>query len=184
MRFPTVRDLFDAFPTALDDIGVEASDETSLAFLARMLSEQALVRGLSFCAYLLPRREAVWWGCQCLRQLNTISPQEAACLGVAEAWVRDPEEARRKEAVELANKMSTRLAATWAAFAAAWAGGTVDGAGGYSIPVPAHSTAQAIRAALILGAHGLPEASRMIIQARWLEGGMKLAAGSGETSIR
>ena len=68
LRFPTVADLYDAFPAAQDDVGIEPSGEPSLTFLRALVAREAWIRH-SFCAYLLPRREAVWWGCQSVRRI-------------------------------------------------------------------------------------------------------------------
>jgi hypothetical protein len=48
----------------------------------------------------------------------------------------------------------------------------------------AHSTAQAIRIGLIMGSFQLPEKTRIALQARWLEGGIKLARGEDANTLR
>jgi hypothetical protein len=184
IRFQTVKDLFDAFPTARNDIAVEGSEEPSLSFLSRMLNEPSLKPGLAYCAYLLPRREAVWWGCQCLRQLETLKPADTAGIAIAEDWVRDPTEEHRQLALRRAETMDKVAATTWILFATGWAGGVLSPAPGVSVPMAAHSTAQAIRIGLIMGSFQLPEKTRIALQARWLEGGIKLARGEDANTLR
>ena len=67
LRFPTVSDLYGAFPTAKDDVGTDPGNEPPLTFLQSLVEKESWDKAVSFCAYLLPRREAVWWGCQSLR---------------------------------------------------------------------------------------------------------------------
>ena len=64
LRFETVRDLLEAFPIAEPLIEVEPSDEPSLQFLEGLVAREDWDRAVGFCAFLLPRREAVWWGCR------------------------------------------------------------------------------------------------------------------------
>ena len=96
LRFETVRDLLEAFPIAERLIEVEPSDEPSLRFLEGLVARDDLDRAVGFCAFLLPRREAVWWGCRTVRALvSAPSREEDAVISSAEAWVRQPEDERR-----------------------------------------------------------------------------------------
>ena len=65
------------------DIEAKPSDQSPVAYLPR---PGAAVRRpttrIAFCAYLLPRREAVWWACQCVRALIGRSrPKTTGCAG-------------------------------------------------------------------------------------------------------
>src|SRR6184192_1446688 len=70
LRFATARQVFEAFPTASSDIEAKPSDTEPLAFLQSLLRGPTPEDAVSFCAYLLPRREAVWWACRCIRALE------------------------------------------------------------------------------------------------------------------
>src|SRR5690349_7123852 len=109
LRFATLRDLYEAFSTAQDDIQEEPNDLPLLAFLQSLKESQAWERAISLCAYMLPRREAVWWGCQSLRRMIQLTPAEADLLAVAEAWVREPDEERRHAALQLGGEADSRL---------------------------------------------------------------------------
>ncbi|PNG26090.1 hypothetical protein CR492_09550 [Methylocella silvestris] len=175
LRFATAQDLYEAYPTARSDIGVAANAAPSLDFLAALSSGDALKAALSFCAYLLPRREAVAWGCQCLRQWSGLNASDEARLAASEAWVREPEERNRRRALDLAERSDIKDASTWIAFAAGRAGGQISIDGEHFTPMPQYATAQAVRIALILaGAAGSFEA-RAEIQRRWLELGLRIA---------
>ncbi|HXW72968.1 MAG TPA: hypothetical protein VEK34_16355 [Methylocella sp.] len=157
-RFPTVRDLYDAFPTAADDVGIPASDEGCMAFLRSLTTNAAWNSAISLCAYILPRRQAVWWGSQSLRSVRRqFSQAEAATLDAAEDWVREPDETHRRAALELGSRADAGLPATWMALAAGWSGGSVvPPEYGYVRPPP-EQTARAVRAGLFIAIAGIPQ---------------------------
>jgi hypothetical protein len=150
LRFATARDVFEAFPTAREDITTPPAEVEPTAFVKTLATGETPEDAIGFCAYMLPRREAVWWACQCLRTLDPSPPaEEAAAIEVAETWVREPEEHRRRAALRLTNAADQRAPATWAAFAAAWSGGSMV-EGEHPVPAPPHLTAKAVRAAVLI----------------------------------
>ncbi len=180
LRFVTAGDLLDAFPTAAIDIGVtEPREAQSADFVRRLTGRGDFRAALSFCAYLLARREAVWWGCQSLRESGDPRPGEKAMIEAAESWVRTPDEDRRRLALDLAEKGDTSLAGCWVCFGAGWAGGTIKVDAERSVPVAPHSTAQAVRVGMILAADRLAREDRNAILQRWVEAGVQLAEAGG-----
>jgi len=184
LRFATVKDLFEAYPTARGDTGVSAEAEASLAFLRRMLNERTPQPGLAYCAYLLPRREAVWWAAQCLRLTETLAAVDTANLAAAEDWVRDPSEAKRQDLVAKSEALNKDRASTWVVLAAAFSGGNFSPTSGVTVPVTGHATAQAVRTGLILGSFQLPAERQTMLQSRWLEGGIKLAGSDSPEALK
>jgi hypothetical protein len=148
LRFSTARGVFDAFPTASEDIGTPATDDSPVAFLSALAKGPTPEDALTFCAYLLPRREAVWWACQCLRALLAKpNASEAALVHSAEAWVREPEDHVRRAALGAGEAGSRNSPATWVALAAGWSGGSM--ARDHHVPCPPHLTAKAVRIAIL-----------------------------------
>jgi Family of unknown function (DUF6931) len=178
VRFNTVRDLYDAFETAEEDVGKPASDSHSLEFLRMLKRDGDWSAAISFCAYLLPRRAAVAWGCRALRK---VLPREAAdedkALAFAEAWVEEPQELQRRKALALGNQSNMRVATTWLALAAGWSGGSVVPVESGHIPATAEQTARAIRGALLMARARLPSAAADGILSSWIEDGIRLAKG-------
>ncbi len=156
LRFATARDLYEAFPTARDDVGVDASEEPSLAFIELLASMQVWDAAISFCAYLLRRREAVWWGCQSLRRMIQLTPDESDLLAVAEDWVREPDEEHRWAALDSARMADTLLPVTWMALAAGWSGGSIIRPQHARIAPAPEQTARAVRAGLMIGITRVP----------------------------
>jgi hypothetical protein len=174
-RFLTARDLYEAFPIAADDVGVEANDEGAIAFLQELIEKKNWDAAISYCAYLLPRREAVWWACQSLRRIQPHrGPQDTRAIELAEAWVREPEEDRRLSALSFGTEGDHRAPATWMALAAGWSGGNVMPDHGYAHAMP-EQTARAIRAGLLGAMAWVPTDTMASVLKPCLEEGIELA---------
>lgn len=150
LRFTTARQVFEAFPPALDDIEAEPSDIEPVGFLKGLLDGQTPEDAIGFCAYMLPRREAVWWACQCIRAGGAkLEKADTELLEIAEAWVNEPEEERRLAANQAGMAAVKKGPAAWAALAAAWSGGSLTPEPQQPVPPPPYLTAQAVRAAVL-----------------------------------
>ena len=177
LRFETVRDLFAAFPIAEHVLTLEPSDDPSLDFLASLTSSGEHDKAVGFCAFLLPRREAVWWGCRSVRKfVPKRSLDEEEGIRVAEEWVQEPDEERRRIALELGVRYSTKLATTHLAAAAGWAGRTFSIGAGDPIPIQPHQTALAVRSAILIAACRVSLADRPDLMQSCLDDGAKIAS--------
>jgi hypothetical protein len=180
-RFTTARDLFAAFPTAAKDIGAEPTGEAPLAFAAAQAAAGKEMAAIAFCAYLLERRKASWWACQAMRGLPSApTPHELRALEAAEKWVRQPDEAFRTAAYDVACAGDKRSPATFVAYAAGFAGPSLKLASAKApeallIRVAPELTAQSVRAAFLLAGARLPLAQKSDYLRRWLDQGMRLA---------
>lgn len=163
-RFATARDVFDAFPTAADDIEAAPADVLPLAFLDDLAKSRTPEDAISFCAYLLPRLEAVWWGCSCVRgmadEAGRAEIEQDPAYRVAEAWVRDPRETRRLEAMRAGLAGSRADACAWLALGAGWSGGDMADNPQAPVLAPPYLTAKAIRAAVLIGLARNPTVAR------------------------
>ena len=178
VRFSTVHDLFEAYPLARYDVGKAAPDKLSLDFLQEAADAGNWHQAVSFCAYLLPRRVAVAWGCRSLRQMfDHFDGNEGRSLGVAETWVRQPDEQTRNKALAVGNANDPEQPATWLALAAGWSGGSVVPAEFAPVEAKPDQTARAVRAALLIGFCRLPRASQDRVMTTCLEDGIQLARG-------
>jgi len=176
VRFATAREVFDAFPSAADDIRVEPTSEAPLVFARALAAGPTPEDALSFCAYLLPRREAVWWSCQCVRSLTpNLTQKELQGLKAAEEWVREPEDGRRRAAIAEGLAGDRNAATTWNALAAGWSGGTMM-AGEHAVPVAPHLTAKAVRIAVLTALARVGADERAARIAGCLDGAVRLAA--------
>jgi|GraSoiStandDraft_4_1057263.scaffolds.fasta_scaffold990661_2 hypothetical protein len=161
IRFTTTHDLFEAFPAARDDIRAKPSDDPPLVFMRKLIESETPEDAVAVCAYMLPRREAVWWACQCVRALGGArSSEEEQALKAAEDWVRDPGEERRREALRIGSEGSRNSPTSWLALAAAWSGGNMMPPGQPAVSAPAHMTAKASRAAVLTALAAIPVKQR------------------------
>jgi hypothetical protein len=152
LHFANASDLFEAFRTAQEDIGARPGGESSLQFLASLVSTRTPEESITFGAYLLPRRKAVWWGHQCVASLiHLLTDQDLRFLQLAEDWVRQPEEELRVEAMEQGMACRTKSPGVWIALAAGWSGGSMVGPELPKVPPPPYLTPRAVNTG-ILGA--------------------------------
>jgi hypothetical protein len=152
LRFNTARELYDSFPTAAEDIMAAPTDQACLDFLRALGTSKTPEDAVTFCAYMLPRRVAVWWGHQCLTRLPaTLARFDPDYLAIAEAWVREPEEDRRYAALDAGMAAGVKSPAVWICLAAGWSGGSLAPSGMAPVVPPPFLTARAVNAG-ILGA--------------------------------
>lgn len=164
VRFETARELFDAFPTAMEDMTAVPSPQPSLDFLRALLAGPTPEEAITFCAYLLPKRVAVWWGHQCLVNLSEgLTAQDRDLLAVAESWVREPEEDQRYAALEAGMAARVKSPGAWVALAAGWSGGSMSPSGMAPVVPPAHLTARAINAAVLSAVARVPPKQRAAV---------------------
>ena len=162
VRFATARALFESFPKSATNIVTEPTDEPPLVFLRKLADAQKFADAVTFCAHLLPRREAVWWACGCVRTLlGDIAKSQAACLLAAEAWVHEPDDERRQAALKLGMQGDSNDPLTWLALGAGWSGGMLSSHPQMPAPVPPYMTARAARIAVQLSAHFAKEKNKL-----------------------
>jgi hypothetical protein len=178
VRFATVRDLFDSFPSAADDVGELEEDLHSLEFLRRLIAAQRWEPAISFCAYLLPRRAAVDWASRSVRRMMpSPRPDESRMLEFAEAWVADPDEPRRRKVLSAGTVGDTKSPATWVALAAGWSGGSiVPEEMGYA-PADPEQTAKAVRVALFIALSRIETPEKQRVMTPCLRDAIQLASG-------
>lgn len=151
LRFAAAREVFDAYPGLADDIRAQPSGDPPIAYLRALAAGETPEDALTFCAYALGRREAVWWGCQCVRSVAAVAPGgEDACLRAAEDWVREPEDGRRVAALRLGGTSDRRGATPWLALAAGWSGGNISTVEGGFVASQPEMTAKAVRTAILI----------------------------------
>ena len=128
LRFSTARDLFDAFPAALEDMAARPSDRPSLDFIKELAAGPTPEDAITFCAYLLPsaRRSggdinasACW--------PTTLAARTSSMLALAEDWVRHPERSGATMPLDAGMAAPTKTPGVWIALAAGWSGGSMMG---------------------------------------------------------
>jgi len=175
-RFVTTRALFESFPRSVTGIAAEPTDEPPVVFLKKLSAQHKFEDAIGFCAYLLPRREAVWWACGCVRTLlGDIAASRSGPIIAAEAWVYNPDDEHRRIALEIGKRADNNDPLSWLALSAGWSGGALLAHPQHLVPVPAYMTPRAARIAILLSARIFdPEQYTARIQACIVDG-IKLA---------
>jgi hypothetical protein len=182
IRFGTARNVFEAFadlrhvaPPPRDGVG-------AIDYARKLLASPRPVHALVFLAYLLPRREAVWWAQQCVLAILGDGADDAAFRAAA-AWVRAPEEETRRAALTFGNVGEQDAATTWLALAAGWSGGSICAPDQASMAAPPSACAKAANAAIVLATC----ADGALAVAPWIkacaEAGIRFAEGGVATVI-
>jgi hypothetical protein len=176
VRFATVQALYETFPPSVTRLSVAPTDDTPVVFLKNLSAQQKLEDAVTFCAYLLPRREAVWWACGSVRSfLGDIAQGRAACLVAAETWVYEPDDKHRQAALEIGTKSDGNDPLSWLALAAGWSGGMLSSHPKAPVPVPPYMTARGARIAILLSARLVPMPERIVRMQARIADGIKLA---------
>ena len=176
VRFTTARSVFEAFPELTSKSTVAPTDDPAVVFLKNLSAMQKFGDAVAFCAHLLPRREAVWWGCESVRSfLHDVPQSQVAGLVAAETWVQQPNDENRLRALQIGTRSDNSNSLTWLALGAGWAGGMLSTVPNPPVRVPQYLTARAIRIAVLLGARHIPAAERPDRTSACIAGGIKLA---------
>jgi hypothetical protein len=176
LRFSTAKDVFEAYPTAGEDITAGPSDMPVIDYARALAASATPENAITFCAYMLRTRVAVWWGHQCLNALpETLSQQDRELLDLAEAWVREPADETRNAALAAGMEAPTKTPAAWVALAAGWSGGSMLPPDATPVPPPSHLTPKAVNAAVLSVLARVPAAQRAQTLRRFVEMGLQLA---------
>lgn len=151
IRFTTARQVAEAFPAAADLLGEVPDDVTPLDHMTRLSGAVDPGPAILFTALMLPKREAVWWGCLCLRGLGLADVKTAEGIAAAEAWVRKPDEDERRAAGQTAEVHNFEGPGAWIAFAAFTTGGSLAPAGLQAVPPPPDIAGRSVYAAIMQG---------------------------------
>jgi hypothetical protein len=181
IRFAAASNVFEAFPDLRYLAPPPSDDVAPLDYARHLVASPRPAQAIAFLAYLLPRREAVWWARQCVGAL--LGPRaEDAALRAADAWVRAPEEENRRAALAVSATADQANPTTWLAFAAAWSGGSMCAPDVTLLAAPASACAKAANAAVMMAvAAGDPRALNARIAA-CAEAGIRFAEG-GEARV-
>ena len=111
---------------------------------------------LAVVARTLPKRYVVAWACECfkgaLASLPAATSVDRAGLALAQQWLTDPTEEKRRAALDFAEAGEFGTPGAWIAASAGWNDGSLLPRGYDPIPPPDHLPAEAAVAALRLAA--------------------------------
>lgn len=98
-----------------------------LDFLRRLRLGSVPEEAISFMAFALLPRPAIWWGHECLKAApDLLTEQDTAMLDLAANWVAEQDEDSRYAVMNAAQAASDRGPGVWLALAAGWSGGSMS----------------------------------------------------------
>jgi len=129
-------------------------EHTARQFLELLIGKQLFLDAIRFLAFFLPKREAVGWGCLCVR--HSLGTEEASKISetqvAAERWVSSPDEGNRQAAKAAVDREGTDSPSGLLALAAYLSGGSTVPANLEPIPPPDHITPQLVAGAVMISA--------------------------------
>lgn len=151
MRFISAQDVFRDLPQIAEDMEATPDpEEGALDFLARLAGGPTPEDALTFAAYLLRPRHSVWWAHECLRIMEPwLQDQDRAMMALAAAWVGDPSETTRYEALEAAEANESKTPGVWLAHGVGWSGGSMAPADLPPVPPARFLVARAVNIAVL-----------------------------------
>ncbi|MGI9499963.1 MAG: DUF6931 family protein [Geminicoccaceae bacterium] len=135
-----------------DALTLLQSDDRPASYLTRLLQSKRYMDALTFLAYGLPKREAVWWACVTLQRWlgDDLSEQDQRALAVVEAWIYDPSQDLCRAAGDVAAESKFQTPAALAAAGVYWAGESIAPPDCPVVPPHGQLTHKAVAHALIL----------------------------------
>jgi hypothetical protein len=132
---------------------------------------------IRFLALALPKRESVWWGVACVREvLRGLPESQAKALAATERWVKDPTEGNRRSAGAAASDAGYGNPPGSLAAGAFWSGGSMAPPNLPAVLPREDLTGVAVGAALVIAAVADP-AKATTARQRFLALGADVVAG-------
>ena len=130
------------------------NDPSSGEFIDLLLANKHYAAAIGFMAHALAVREAVWWGCLCLRHAcgSQLPPADEAACRAAVQWVLDPTDDNRAAAQAPGEKAGLGTPSGGLAMAATWTGGSLAPPSAPKVPPGPFVPAKAVAGAVLLAA--------------------------------
>ena len=177
LGYRTARDLFLACPAIARDMKSLATGQPPLDFCRTLLAGRVPEEAVTFCAYLLPERAAVWWGHECLSNLaELLADRDLELLALVHDWVGAPESPNQHAVVNGAADMPPATPGAWIALAASWrdVGSTND------MAAAGFPAAHAVSAGILAGLARVSLADRFAVLSAFVDMGIQMAEMEAE----
>ncbi|MGO8788426.1 MAG: DUF6931 family protein [Terriglobia bacterium] len=148
-----LRQLCDRAKLGDETITLLTDDFTTKEFIGLLIKKELFRDAIRLVAYLLPKREAIGWGCLCMRHILTSQKDQPLpkVQVAAERWVSAPNEENRWAAKEIADAEDPKTPSGLLAMAVFFAGPSMAPPNLQAVPPPEHATSEIVSAAVFLG---------------------------------
>lgn len=162
LRAQLAEDLFRALP-ALPTLVMErpVDGQHCLDFLRVLRLGKTPEEAVTFMAFALAPRHAVWWGHECLKTVpDLLTPQDTQMMGLIAVWVAEQDDDSRCAALDAAMKVDVYGPGVWLALGAGWSGGSMSARGLPPVPPPPSAMGQALNAGIHSALARVPQDKR------------------------
>ncbi len=162
LRAQQAEALFQRMPEMAEDIGQRpAAGLHCMDFLRQLMAGSTPEEAITFMAYALAPRHAIWWAHECLNaRTELLTDEDRAMLSLAAAWVAEPDETRRYAALDAGHAARARGPGTWLALATGWSGGSMAPPENPAVEAPAFAMGRAVNAAVLTALARVPQEKR------------------------
>jgi len=133
-------------------------DVQAQPFLDALIGQEHFADAVRFLAHSMPKREAIWWACLCIRPEKgaVVPPEAAAAQKAAEEWVAKPSDEKRRAAFAAGDADGMPPPVKLTCTAVFFSEGSMAPAGLPPVPPAEHLAATTVANAVILAAVAEP----------------------------
>jgi hypothetical protein len=181
IKMPTAKDACTADFLSADvaDLYEEMADSKPITFLESLIGRGYLEDSAAFLAQALPLREAIWWGCICVRLSLQEMPKdtEIRALKAAEAWAFEPTEQHAAAAGRVVDGIAPTTPAIIVGIASFWSGGRLFPDLAPDAKTPKGVVGQLVGAAVVMSAYSFPPLEAAERLREFIGRGLNIASG-------
>jgi hypothetical protein len=169
IRYETLRDLYAAIPQLAELTQQRPRDgEDADHYLSRLRSSTTPEEAVTFTAFAVQPKLAIWWGHECLRAMpDALVPADRRMMELVAAWIGRPSVDTRHAAMREALWAENATPGVHLALAVGWSGGSI--APNDPAAVPLHRAPRAINTGILSCLARADMARRSILLARFID---------------
>ncbi len=127
MRFDTLADLYGAIPQLAEVTQQRPQpDEEAVHYLMRLRQSTTPEEAITFTAFAIQPKLAIWWGHECLRNMpDALTPLDRQMMELVAQWIGRPDTPVRHHVMREALWAPAKSPGVHLALAVGWSGGSI-----------------------------------------------------------